>query len=166
MRYLVSIVLAVPMGVIGCSETSGSVCDGAHDTYDCIDQPLCTPASQLGNYVDCSNMMQEECVEHVEVLPDGPGFCKQVIDEEGSIAGYYWVLVAFCDEDADCPEGYECVRIPEFGMRKGECSERCIDECAGDEDCPHGQSCIVDIACGRCSPVANGCWDGMAAFCS
>jgi len=141
------------------------------NVYECIDEPLCTPVYgplpgwRRWGYVFCSNASQEECLDSIEwPVDDGPGFCKQVIDENRETQYFVWELVTFCEEDSDCGDGYTCDKLEEYGMLKGECTEGCIYEC-GFGTCPEGQSCVCVVYCGGCSPVVDACWDGMSCFC-
>ena len=159
MRYLLGFLCVGAFALLlGCSAgEAGNLCGGIDDVYDCIDEPLCTPTLTPYN---CLNVSQEECAKNLERPADCPGFCHEY---DGL---YFWDCVIFCEESADCREGFECVLILDSLMRRGECSMACVDECQQDADCPEGQSCIVDIACGGCSFIANVCWDEMAAYCS
>jgi hypothetical protein len=172
-RYLFGFVCVLALGLMSCSETSGtdrhcggpSVCDEL-GAFECIDEPCCTPFLYSG-FRDCIALSEEECAKlsGTPAPQDRQTFCgRWGSDIHSSSSDTYGFSgeTTLCRQDSDCPPGDECLGPTPV---LGECQMACPFECGdGAGECPEGQTCVWGD-CGDHSVITGWDWDGITSVC-
>lgn len=100
-----------------------------------------TCARICSDFMDCEP--RETCLP--AILDGAPYVCQ---------AG-----VHMCDEDVDCPPGFECGHASGFGACLDAREPPAGDACACPGDCPPGQQCVESVPGPTCAiPCPSGSW--------
>lgn len=94
----------------------------------------------------------------------GPNFCLVDTNDPARRANFCGVD---CDDNQECPNGYDCVDVLQLTQQTCSGSSQCVPPpsapgCEEDEDCPSGAQCVNGLCAGMCF----GSEGGTRGFCS